>query len=471
MKRLLFFLLVLLVLMRVPFITGCANIVPPTGGPKDSLPPVLLIANPALNSVHITPKKIVLTFDEYLSLKEIRDNLIVTPVPKITPIITTHLKTLIIEIKDTLQPNTTYSLNFGRAITDVNEGNVLKNFSYTFSTGNYLDSIQYSGRVIMAYTGKPDSTLIAMLYDKLYDSAVKKERPRYIARLDSAGNFTFTHVKPATYALYALKDESGTHEYTSKAQIFAFADSPVNLENPAAPLLLYAFADTTGSWRPKKTTTTTKPPAKKEDKEKIKRLVLSGNIPNGQLDLHNQLEITFAEPVKYLDTSKIRFTVDSFQTVTQYHIVTDSTMKKFTLTYPWKENTPYHLILQKDFAEDTLGQKLLKIDTISFRTKKESDYGNVRLRFRNLDLALHPVLLFLQGENIMITSPIGRSLRYNNKLFNPGDYELRILYDRNQNGKWDPGDFYQHLQPEIVIPVRKKLSIKSNWDNEVDIVL
>jgi hypothetical protein len=470
MKRLLLFLLVILVLMRVPFITGCANIVPPTGGPKDSLPPVLLTANPALNSVHITPKKIVLTFDEYLSLKEIRDNLIVSPVPKISPLITTHLKTITIEIKDTLQPNTTYSINFGRAITDINEGNILKNFSYTFSTGNYLDSLQYSGRVIIAYTGKPDSTLIAMLYDRLYDSAVEKEKPRYITRLDSMGNFTFSHIKPATYALYALKDESGTHEYTSKAQTFAFADSPVNLEKSTAPLLLYAYADTSGSWKPKKTTTT-KPPAKKEDKEKIKRLVLSGNIPNGLLDLHDQLEITFAEPVKYLDTSKIRFTVDSFLTLSQYHIVVDSAMKKFTLNYAWKENTPYHLILQKDFAEDTLGEKLLKIDTINFRTKKESDYGNVRLRFRNLDLALHPVLLFLQGDNIMLSSPIGKSLRYNNKLFKPGDYEIRILYDKNQNGVWDPGNFYQHRQPEIVVPVRKKLTIRANWDNEVDIVL
>ena len=146
-------------------------------------------------------------------------------------------------------------------------------------------------------------------------------------------------------------------------------------------------------------------------------------------------------------------------------------MKKLTLTYAWKENKGYRLILQKDFAEDTLEQKLLKTDTIIFRTKKESDYGNVRLRFRNLDLALHPVLLFFQSDKIIISQPIGKSLRYNNKLFVPGEYELRILYDRNQNGIWDPGDFYQHLQPEIVVPVRKKLSVKANWDNEVDITL
>ena len=107
-----------------------------------------------------------MTFDEYIDLKDVRKNLIVSPVPKIMPTVNSHLKVITIEIKDTLQPNTTYALNFGRAVTDVNEGNVLKNFTYVFSTGNYIDSCSYSGRVIMAYTGKPDSTLIAMLHDQ-----------------------------------------------------------------------------------------------------------------------------------------------------------------------------------------------------------------------------------------------------------------------------------------------------------------
>jgi len=470
MKRLLLFFLVFLVLARVPLITGCANMIPPSGGPKDTLPPVLLMANPVERALNVNSNKIVLNFDEYIDLKDIRTNLLVSPVPKVAPTITSHLRTITITLKDTLQPKTTYALNFGKAITDVNEGNVLRNFTYAFSTGNYLDSLRYSGRVIMANTGKPDSTLIVMLHYQLFDSAVAKLRPRYIARLDSSGNFTFTHVKPDIYALYALKDESGTHQYTTKAQTFAFADSPVDLRRSTTPLLLYAYQDTSDYKKPKKATPPP-PLTKKEEKEKIKRLLISGNIPSGLLDLHNQFELSFATPIKYYDSAKIRFTNDSFQNISTYHFMLDSTNKKLTLVYGWKENTHYHLILQKDFAEDTLGEKLLKTDTISFKTKKESDYGNLRLRFKNLDLTRHPVLLFLQGEKIMLSSTIGRSLRYNNKLFEPGDYEIRILYDRNQNGVWDPGDFYKHLQPEIVVPIRKKLSVKSDWDNEVDISL
>jgi len=470
MKRLLIFFLVCLALTHYSFITGCANIIPPTGGPRDSLPPVLVNAVPGMRALHVSANKIVLNFDEYLDLKEIHNNLIVSPVPRITPTVTSHLKTITILLKDTLQPNTTYALNFGRAVADVNEGNILKNFTYVFSTGDYVDSLRYSGRVIMAYTGKADSTLIVLLHNKLYDSAVAKERPRYVTRLDSSGNFTFNNLRPGIYALYALEDQSGTHEYTSKAQSFAFADSPVDLTRSTTPLLLYAFSDTSEYKKtPKKTLL---PPApKKEDKDKVKRLVISGNIPGGQLDLLSQFEMRFGVPIKYYDSSKIQFSSDSFQNITQFYYQLDSTKSKLTIHYNWKQNTPYHLILQKDFAEDTLGEKLLKIDTINFRTKSESDYGNLRLRFRNLNMGLHPVLLLFDGEKIILSYPIGSSLRYNNKLFLPGEYEMRILYDTNQNGVWDPGDFYKHLQPEIVVPIKKKLSVRANWDNEVDITL
>ena len=469
MKRLILFFLVCFALVRVPLITGCANIIPPTGGPRDTLSPVLLSSTPVMNALHVSANKIVLNFNEYVDLKDIRNNLIVSPVPRIMPTITSHLRTISIVMKDTLQPNTTYALNFGRAIADVNEGNVLKNFTYAFSTGSHVDSLSYSGRLVMAYTGKPDSTLIAILHDKLYDSAVAKERPRYIAHLDSAGHFTFTNLKPGTYALYALKDESGTHLYTSKFQTFAFADSPVNLTTSTAPLLLYAYSDTGSAGKQKKLLLA--PPPKKEEKDKPKRLLVAGNIPNGLLDLHRQFELSFAVPLKYYDSSKMSFSTDSFQTITQFHYKLDSSGKKLTLFYNWKENTLYHLILQKDFAEDTLGDKLLKVDSVHFHTKKAADYGSLVLRFRNIDLGLHPVLLFFQGERLILSYPLGRSLRYSNKLFEPGEYEIRILYDTNQNGVWDPGSYYLHRQPEIVVPVRKKLSIRADWDNEVDITL
>ncbi|MEO6962233.1 MAG: Ig-like domain-containing domain [Puia sp.] len=472
MKIFLSLLLVSIILLRFPGVTGCANMIPPTGGPKDSLPPVLVSAEPDENVLHFNGNKIVLTFDEYIDLKNVRQNLIVSPVPKNQPNVEFKLKTMTIRIKDSLQPNTTYAFNFGRAVMDNHEGNVLKNFAYVFSTGGYIDSLRLSGRVTMASTGKPDSTLIVLLHDKLDDSAVVKEKPRYIARLDSSGNYKFDYLKPGTYALYALKDESGFHTYSSKAQIFAFADSPVVLTSNKTAPQLYAYADTSGEKKARKPLLNAPPPKpKKEDRDKPKRLSVSGNIPNGLLDLHDQFEFRFAVPIKYFDSSKVRFTVDSFKNISTHHFVEDSLHTRVTLYYPWAADTKYQLILEKDFAEDTLGEKLLKTDTISFATKKESDYGTLLLRFRNLDLSRHPILLFYQNDKLIKSYVFGKSLRYTNKLFDPGDYDLRILYDDNQNGVWDPGNFFEHRQPEKVQPIGRKVNVKSNWDNEVDITL
>ncbi len=472
MKIFLSLLLVSIILLRFPGVTGCANMIPPTGGPKDSLPPVLVSAEPDENVLHFNGNKIVLTFDEYIDLKNVRQNLIVSPVPKNQPNVEFKLKTMTIRIKDSLQPNTTYAFNFGRAVMDNHEGNVLKNFAYVFSTGGYIDSLRLSGRVTMASTGKPDSTLIVLLHDKLDDSAVVKEKPRYIARLDSSGNYKFDYLKPGTYALYALKDESGFHTYSSKAQIFAFADSPVVLSSNKTAPQLYAYADTSGEKKARKPLLNAPPPKpKKEDRDKPKRLSVSGNIPNGLLDLHDQFEFRFAVPIKYFDSSKVRFTVDSFKNISTHHFVEDSLHTRVTLYYPWAADTKYQLILEKDFAEDTLGEKLLKTDTISFATKKESDYGTLLLRFRNLDLSRHPILLFYQNDKLIKSYVFGKSLRYTNKLFDPGDYDLRILYDDNQNGVWDPGNFFEHRQPEKVQPIGRKVNVKSNWDNEVDITL
>src|SRR6185312_9206806 len=241
---------------------GCANIMAPTGGPRDTIPPRLVSALPADSVKRFTGKKIVLNFNEYIEGKDIRAELLVNPVPKTDPIVDTKLRTVTVRIKDTLQDNTTYSLQFGKGIKDFNEGNILRNFTYVFSTGDTIDEGELEGHVVIANTGRPDSTLIAMLYTKFDDSAVIKDRPRYIARLDSTGRFQFRYVKPGKYALYALKDEGGSHRYLSKAQLFAFRGAPVDIGETGTAQTLYAYAEiaetkksgTTG------TTGTTPPP-------------------------------------------------------------------------------------------------------------------------------------------------------------------------------------------------------------------
>jgi len=459
-------------------LTSCANIIPPSGGPRDSLPPKLTALNPENNKMHFDAKRIVISFDEFVEVKDLQNNLTVSPVPKQLPIIESKLRTITIRLKDTLQPNTTYSIDFGKAIRDVNEGNILKNFTYTFSTGNYIDSMQFFGKVFIASTGKTDSALIAMLYDDLDDSAVIKARPRYIVHLDSTGNFAFSHLKPGTYALYALKDESGSRKYLSKSQLFAFANAHVEVKPNSPPVTLYAYADTSTAGSPG-STKTKKPVSlgaqaatpKKKEEEKVKRLQFATNLANAQLDLKANLELVFPTRLKSFDSTRIRLTDDKFTEVPGTRFIEDSTQKKLTVLSKWTIDTKYHLIAAKDFAEDSLGYKLLKTDTLSFKTKSEADYGSLRIRFTNLDLSKNPVLQFVQGDAIKFSQPLTSRI-FIEKLFVPGDYDLRILFDENKNGVWDPGDFFiKHRQPEKVLAIKKKLTVKANWDNETEYVL
>lgn len=470
----LFFLLLFISIIGVLANSGCANIVPPLGGPRDTIPPKLLYVNPRDSSKLFTGNKIVFYFDEYIDPKDVRTELIVSPVAKTEPIVDAKLRTLTVRLKDTLQPNTTYSLNFGNAIRDYNEGNILKNFTYVFSTGRYLDSMQFSGNVLIANTGRPDSSLIVMLHRKLDDSAVVKEKPRYIARLDSMGRFSFRYLEPGTYALYALKDEGGTRRYLSSAQLFAFSDTPVVIGPHTPPATLFAYQEPDTSKHSSKSSSSGKNVASAKPPEKDKRLQFQANISNGEFDILDTFRLTFANPLKVFDSTRIRFTDDNYKDIDAraYRFKRDSTNKLFMLVYVWPTDTKYHLIFAKDFAADSAGRKLLKIDTMSFRTKKDIAYGEVRVRISNLDLSRKPVLQFFVQDAVKFTYAFKNGKEFRAQLFAPGDYELRVLYDTNGNGVWDAGQFFgKHRQPERVIPIKKKLTVKANWDNDVDITL
>ena len=345
------------------------------------------------------------------------------------------------------------------------------NFTYIFSTGRNFDSLTLSGKVRLAVNGKVDTTLIVMLHKNGDDSAVVNEKPRYLTRLDSSGNFKFRNLPSGTFYIYALQDQGNSHRYQTEKQLFAFADSSVTLQNNNAPILLYAYAEQSStvpvSSHPQ---ITTRPKPGGNDSEK--RLKFQTNIKEGKLDLLDSLSLNFEQPVKTLDTSLIHFSSDSsFVPIDNYHILTDTSQKKLTLLYNWKENTRYNLIIEKDFVQDTLGRTLLKTDTLKFTTKKITDYGTIRIRFKNFDPSVNPVLLFVQNDNVVKSFPLAGA-ELSQSIFPPGDYELRVLYDRNKNGKWDPGQFFsKHLQPELVKPLSRKVTIKSNWDNEFDIAL
>jgi hypothetical protein len=481
-----FFALYLLVIFGVVGrFYGCAVIVPPTGGPRDTIPPRLVSVLPrdSARRVGLTGTKIVFTFDEYIDGKDIRTELLTSPVLKVDPIADTKLKVVTVRIKDTLQPNTTYALNFGKGIKDVNEGNVHRNFIYVFSTGDTIDQGEFSGNVVIARTGKTDSTIVAMLHTKADDSAVIKDRPRYIAKSDTTGRFHFQYVKPGKYYLYAMKDEGGAHKYLSKTQLFAFADSPIviGMHSSSPAQTLYAYAEmaddgkngSSGSNGTKGGTgNKAAAPTSKKSKNQDTRLQVQVNATNGVFDVLDTFRLTFSGGLRVFDSTQIRFTDEHFKDIDGklYRFVRDTTNKVFSLYYAWPTDAKYRLILPRTFGQDSLGRKLLKDDTLSFSTKKNIDYGEVQIRVQNLDLSRHPVLLFVQSDKIKYAIPFNSRRLVRQLLFPPGEYELRILYDLNRNGVWDPGKFFgkDKRQPEKVITIRKKMNVKANWDNDWD---
>ncbi len=440
--------------------SSCAQILAPTGGPRDSLPPVLLNSTPENRTTNFTANRVTLSFDEYIQIQDLPKNLIVSPTPKLNPDINYKLKVVTIKIRDTLDANTTYVIDMGNAIQDINENNPYRNYRYVFSTGSYIDSMKFSGNIRLAETGKVDSTLIALLYNDLDDSAVLKKKPRYIARLDSSGNFSFSNLAPGTYNVYGLKDESSQKYYNNKTELFAFADSSINIEGTTTPIQLFAYAE-------EKPEQKSSPPPKPVAGKNLK---FTASMTAGIQDLLAPITLSFENKLEEFDSSKILLTDTLFKPYQSVSVKLDSTGRKVSIDQPWQENTEYELVVPADFAADSLGNTLEKPDTIRFKTKKETDYGIIKLNFTNLDKFKHPVLQFISNNQLVNSFPLTSS-HWEVKLFNPGEYEMRILDDTNGNGLWDPGNYELKLQPERAFSIPQKINIRANWENEKDILL
>ncbi|MBL0357798.1 MAG: Ig-like domain-containing protein [Chitinophagaceae bacterium] len=445
-------------------ITGCAQIGSPTGGVRDSIPPVLLKSIPGERGTNFTGNKIELEFNEYIDVQDIQNNVLVSPFPKVNPNISFKLKTITVKLKDTLLANTTYAINFGNAIKDLNEGNPYKNYTYVFSTGNTIDSFTLSGKVLLAESGKTDSTIMAMLYRNVPDSAVEKRKPDYIAKLNREGNFTFTNLSGGNYKVYALKDGDGGKTYNTAIETFAFNNDEIIINDSIKPVILYAYAEEKDVKKPLSSGSGIKPAL-----EKKLKFTAAANPANPQ-SLLKPLELSFNKPLKNVDEKKIQLTDSSFRKIGITDFYLDSTKRIISLNAKWTEEFDYALIVDKEAVADTTGGQLPKTDTIRFKSKSKTDYGSLLLRFTKYDAAKHPVLQFFKGEEMVRSVPV-TGTAWSDKLVEPGEYELRILYDENNNGKWDPGNYKKKLQPEKAVTLSKKLSIRANWDNERDIEL
>ena len=220
MRRLQYFLLAISCLLLA---VGCARMGSPDGGWYDDDPPVVLGSTPADKATGVKTNKINIYFDEYIKLADATQNVIVSPPQLEMPEIQAKGKKIVVELKDTLKPDMTYTIDFSDAISDNNEDNPLGNYTFTFSTGQQTDTLEVSGTVLSAENLDPVPSILVGLYEDLADSAFRTKPLLRVARTDANGHFVIKGVAEGEYRIYALQDADGNYKFTQKSEMIAFS--------------------------------------------------------------------------------------------------------------------------------------------------------------------------------------------------------------------------------------------------------
>ena len=214
-------------LLMAALLYACASVGNPDGGPYDETPPKFVRATPSPNSINNKNKKVTIEFDEFIKLEKASEKIIISPPQKEMPRIEANGRKVHAEFFDTLKENTTYTIDFGDAIVDNNEGNPMGHFAYAFSTGAQIDTMEVSGTVLNAENLEPVKDIQVGLHQNLDDSAFVKLPFDRISRTDSRGRFIIRGIRPGKYRLYALKDGNQNYMFDSKSEIIAYHDSLV----------------------------------------------------------------------------------------------------------------------------------------------------------------------------------------------------------------------------------------------------
>lgn len=236
-------------ILLVALIYGCASIQMPQGGPKDTKPPKAVKIEPKNLTTNFSAKKIVIDFDEYIKLNDEFKEFSISPEMEKPPILKAKLKRLEITIQDSLEKNTTYTLNFGKAIADITESNALKNFTYVFSSGPTLDSLSISGNVTNALTGAPEIDALVFIFPISRDTLFTKKKPSIYTLTDSSGNFKINNLKKDSYKIYALKEKGGDKIYQQNNDEIGFIKEPLLLTKNLDTIKLKIFKELAKDFR------------------------------------------------------------------------------------------------------------------------------------------------------------------------------------------------------------------------------
>ena len=496
---------------------GCAKKGSITGGLKDTIAPTLKISFPENFSTNFKGNQIKLTFDEYIKLKGLEKQLIVSPPMKNEPLIipSSVTKYLTIQIKDTLQPNTTYSFNFGQSITDNNEGNPLNQFKYVFSTGPYIDSLALGGRVKDALDREVESFVSVMLYEvneKFKDSVVYTSPPRYITNtLDSLKTFRLENLKAGKYLLVAMKDRNNNNKFNPKTEKIGFHKQFITIPNDTVyeielfkeelPFKAYKPSQVSGNriaigYDGKQDFSKSKPKIILKNNNQILESIVTqfpkkdslqvwykpikadslllnikkeSYVNDFSVKIKNQKKDTLSINAVQTGILNMRdeFTLESSTPLVKIDkskiSIKDSKTKitEFTTNY---DDFNQKLVL--NFPKNTSEKYQIQLlpgaltdffeksnDTLTYKleTRSESDYGNLIVDLQNVKR--FPIIIELTNEKgeILAYDYSEKNTKVEFNFLEPKDYILRVIYDDNKNKKWDSGNYLEKRQAEEVI--------------------
>lgn len=526
MKNLIFFLSTLIL------ISGCAKRGSPTGGPKDTIPPVLVNANPKLNSTFFDSDEIRLTFNEWVKLDKVQDQLIISPPLEESSYEVKPLsgvtKKVFLKFLDSLDSETTYTINFGNSIKDNNENNPLTFFNYTFSTGATIDSLYVRGKVKDAYNLDTDEYVSIHLYrvDTLYnDSIIFNDRPTYISNTLDSVTYQFQNLKEGKYLIIALKDIDNNYFFDPFNDKIGFIDSLITLPRDSIIDFKLFKEETDLIWDKPFFINSEKIGFGYYGKLDLDKIKIESNIPDSieysfikskETDTINlwmsrnsldslrfnliEIDTTKLVTVKFDRTkdSLIDSLTISSKTTSIIHpkesfklsyniplkIINDSMISimdidsiavpfsssfdndkgEIEIKFQVAPSDKYEVLIKPKAIFDIKG---VSNDTLQYNVVSQTleDYGNIFLDvIRNSNSKFILHLLDSNNDIIREYNNVDQNNTYTFDLIRPGNYTFRLIEDLNENDKWDTGNFLKKIIPEPVYYYPNQLEVRPNWD-------
>ena len=510
------------IILIVIALFGCASPKPLEGGPKDITPPEIIEDQSTPNQqTNFTGDEIVLTFNEWVALSDVYSQLVISPLLPKNPEIRQKGKSVIITLPDSLRDNTTYTINFGNAITDLNEGNVLENYVFVFSTGPVLDSISIAGSVIDAVTLKAADDIWVMLYNVGEDSAVYKRKPDYIARTNETGKWSISFLPVDSFNVVALKDDNSNFLYDQESEYFGWLDQTVftgNQEGELPPIFIFPKEHRTivkevihpvPGWMkivieapPPKPMPTFLPALdstitlwegdtlhiwynpernysgfvtlegdstqlRSSSQPSMVRQPILIKALSGRIKPGGTAVFSLNVPIVEIDRSKIISQHDSLGVIPLVIERDSIDIRKFRVSGPWQGQNRYPVVFLPGAIRDFWGRTN---DTIrqSVTVSGPEQFGDLFITIDSLDKTKQYVILLKEGDKIIDTFVAEgvNHIRIEKRGLSPAKYAIEIVEDINRNKIWDTGSYERRRQPE-----RKMLfnpeGLRAGWEQEV----